>query len=699
MLSIVRATLLAFTGLALVPALARGQDQTSPVPSSPVPSAAPASGIGTETRLPALVVSATRSERTLADQPMSVTVVPREQILETPAQALDDVLRTTVGINLPLIASYQIHPTGNSFSMRGLGGIRGLVMLDGVPLNDPFFGYVQWSRVPMENIERVEVVRGASASIWGNYAMGGVVNIITRKPERTGFAASGGGGSYGTYRGDGSADVVLSDAVKIRGNFNAWGTSGFDQIQPAYGPMFAPTSFNAQTGQLAAYFDPDPTLSANVRVNVFNENQVLRSPLLTNNQQYYDIAGSLAKKLGWGDLTVTAFHQQSRAVSNTTATPAGTAFGFGEYVQGIHNTPVWSTGASAQLSGKVNDVVRLASIGVDFQQISGQDTTAILSQAGSQIRTDIGSGQQRFAGVFGQLDIFPVDSVEVLVSARFQNFVNFDGFDGAPGGQGMVPDSAQNSFDPRVSVLWTATPNLGLRAAAYTAFRAPNLDNLYRAFSTTSLVFLPNAQLTPERLKGVEAGFDLTYGPVTGQFTAFYQEVSNLITLRTLAPTELPAGFFFGTKNINAGKAIVQGIELQAGWQIMPGLKLDANYTTVSSKIVENQFDPASIGKQQSGIPTQQAAATLSWSDPRGWRAAARFRWIGQSWGDNANTLPLDSFTVFDVSAGYRFARGIEPFVEIQNLFNQYYIADNSGFGPPQQGTPLTVFAGLKVRF
>ena len=104
--------------------------------------------------------------------------------------------------------------------------------------------------------------------------------------------------------------------------------------------MFAPTSFNALNGQVAAYFDPDPTLSANLRVNVFSENQVLRSPLLTNNQQYYDLAANMTKKMGWGDLTVTAFHEQSRAVSNTTATPAGTAFGFGEYVQGVHNTPV-----------------------------------------------------------------------------------------------------------------------------------------------------------------------------------------------------------------------------------------------------------------------------------------------------------------------------------------------------------------------
>ena len=176
------ATLAAFVGLALIPALARGQDQTAPSTQS---APTPATGAGTELRLPPVVVSATRLERTLADQPMSVTVVPKEQIQETPAQSLDDVLRTTVGINVPLIASYQIHPTGNSFSMRGLGGIRGLVMLDGVPINDPFFGYVQWNRVPMENIDRVEVVRGAAASVWGNYAMGGVVNIITRKPDKT----------------------------------------------------------------------------------------------------------------------------------------------------------------------------------------------------------------------------------------------------------------------------------------------------------------------------------------------------------------------------------------------------------------------------------------------------------------------------------------------------------------------------------
>ena len=705
--SILKATAVAFAGLALVPALARAQTEvpSQAQPTTPAqPAAKPANeGASTEFRLAPVVVTATRSERTLVDQPMSVSVVRKEQIEQTPAYSLDDVLRTVPGINLPQTASYQAHPTANFISMRGLGGghhiVRALVMLDGVPINDPFFGYVQWNRVPMENIERVEVVRGGGSSLWGNYAMGGVINIITRAPDKKGFGASGGGGSYNTYRGDGFADFVLSDEIKVRANVNAWGTGGFNQIQPAYGPIYTPTSFNAVNGQVTAYFTPDSTFTGNVRVNVHGNNQTLFTPIQTNNQQIYDLAGSATKKFGGVDLTVTAFHEQSRFVTNNAATPFGVPTGFGEYLQNQHTTPVYSTGGSAQFSGQVNDIVRLVTLGVDAQRISGMDSALIYNQSGAVTQNYFGGGKQQFVGIFGQVDVFPVKNVEVLLSGRFQTFNNFDGFDGAPGGIGVAPTTTATSFDPRLSALWMVTPNLGLRTAAYSAFRAPSLDNLYRSFSVPFGIFLPNAQLVPEKLQGIEGGFDASWGPLSAQFTAYYQEVTNLITTRNLGPGQLPAGYFFGTQNINAGKAIVQGFEAQLGWQIAPGWKADVNYTTVSSKIVDNQYDPLSVGKQQAGIPTQQAAATLGYSDPRGWRVSSRMRWIGQNWGDNDNTLPLDSHTVFDVSAGYTIAKSAELFVDVQNLFNAYYIADNSGLNPPLQGTPFSIFAGLKARF
>ena len=98
-------------------------------PASPVATSAASS----------YVVTATRSDFASADQPLSATVVTGAQILETPAQSLDDVLRTVVGLNLPDYSSWAQHPTANTISMRGLGGYaRALVLRDGVPLNDPF---------------------------------------------------------------------------------------------------------------------------------------------------------------------------------------------------------------------------------------------------------------------------------------------------------------------------------------------------------------------------------------------------------------------------------------------------------------------------------------------------------------------------------------------------------------------------------
>ena len=124
---------------------------------------------------------------------MSVaTVVSREAIETSPSRTLDDVLRTVVGLNLPLGNSNVIQPLAtNHVSMRGLGGDRALVLLDGVPLNDPVTGYVQWNRAPLGTVEQVEIVRGAGASLFGNYAMGGTVN--TSRARSTGIASRQGG--------------------------------------------------------------------------------------------------------------------------------------------------------------------------------------------------------------------------------------------------------------------------------------------------------------------------------------------------------------------------------------------------------------------------------------------------------------------------------------------------------------------------
>lgn len=114
-----------------------------------------------------IVVTATRSARALADVPSSVSVITADQIAGTPARTIDDVLRRVPSVDLPIAGTNEQHPTNTIVSMRGLSGIRALVLLDGVPINDPFFGYVQWSEVPLQTIDRVEVVRGVARRCGG----------------------------------------------------------------------------------------------------------------------------------------------------------------------------------------------------------------------------------------------------------------------------------------------------------------------------------------------------------------------------------------------------------------------------------------------------------------------------------------------------------------------------------------------------
>ncbi len=138
--------------------------------------------------LETVTVTPTRTEQLVGTTAASVSVLTAEQIQDSPALVADDVLRRIPTFSLfRRTSSLSSHPTAQGVSLRGVGpsGVsRTLVLLDGVPFNDPFGGWVYWTRVPMESAERIEVVDGSTSSLYGNYAMGGVINIIGARPTR-----------------------------------------------------------------------------------------------------------------------------------------------------------------------------------------------------------------------------------------------------------------------------------------------------------------------------------------------------------------------------------------------------------------------------------------------------------------------------------------------------------------------------------
>src|SRR5205814_5158198 len=125
------------------------------------------------------------------DVPASVQVLTSDAIDSSPALLADDVLRQVPTFSLfRRTSGLAAQPTTQGVSLRGIGPSgqsRTLVLLDGVPFNDPFGGWVYWSRVPLVSVDRVEITEGTTSSLYGNYAMGGVINIITSRPTRRTF--------------------------------------------------------------------------------------------------------------------------------------------------------------------------------------------------------------------------------------------------------------------------------------------------------------------------------------------------------------------------------------------------------------------------------------------------------------------------------------------------------------------------------
>ncbi len=153
-----------------------------------------------------VVITANRTETRLGETPASIVTLSADEIKQTAAPTIDDALRQVAGFSLfRRTGSRNANPTAQGVSLRGVGASgasRSLILLDGVPLNDPFGGWVQWSRVPPIAVGRIEVLRGGASSLYGSDSLSGAVNILSKKVERKYiFSGETYGGTQNTFAG------------------------------------------------------------------------------------------------------------------------------------------------------------------------------------------------------------------------------------------------------------------------------------------------------------------------------------------------------------------------------------------------------------------------------------------------------------------------------------------------------------------
>ena len=171
-------------------------------------------------------MTATKTEKSIEDAPGTVTVVTGEEMklrnMDTLDNALDYIQGTFVKRNKGLMDSTS------AVRMRGFNGEQyTLVLLDGQPLNDAYTGGVEWGALPVEGIDRIEVVQGAASALYGGSAMGGVINIITKTPRELTASITGGYGTDNTRRYRMSVGDRFLDKLSLRVGYETESTDGY----------------------------------------------------------------------------------------------------------------------------------------------------------------------------------------------------------------------------------------------------------------------------------------------------------------------------------------------------------------------------------------------------------------------------------------------------------------------------------------
>ena len=649
-----------------------------------------------------MTVTASRTEARVSDTAASVAVLSAEDLSTTSALTLDDALRQVPGFSLlRRSGSRTANPTSQGVSFRGVGpsgASRAVVLADGVPINDPFGGYVYWGRVPREALSRIEVVQGGGSSLYGTDALGGVVNLITRDTRHTAlsFETSYGnqqtpnfslftGGSLFQWAAQLSAEVFHTDGYVLvdedqRGLIDTKAGSEHQTLDLTIERLLA------DTGRIF------------LRGSLFDEDRENGTPLQTNNTYIRQVilgadihstrAGSFSAR---GFALTQTYNQDFSSIAEDRNSEALTR---------SQRVPVQQVGVLTQWS-RAAGLRQTLVAGVDAREVRGASDE--LGFTGGNLTIGVGSGgRERTIGVFGQ-DIIRITPRWVLtLGVRGDRWRNYDALSTSRSLVGPTPanpvvtifkDRTETAFSPRVSLLHKLTENISLMVSGYRAFRAPTLNELYRSFRVGSVLTQANSNLRAERLTGGEAGasfaaFDRKLN-VRGTF--FWSEIVRPIANVTLSVT--PA--LITRQRQNLGRTRSRGMEVEAEARLTTTVILSGGYQFLDATVLSFPVNPVLEGLQIPQVPRHLGTFQVRYSNPRRLTVAFQGRSGSSQFDDDLNLFRLDPYFTLDMFASRSVGKGLEVFGALENLTGQRYDIGRTPvrtIGPP-------VLARIGIRF
>lgn len=582
-----------------------------------------------------VVVTATRTAVTADDALSSVTVITRADIERLQPASVLDLLTGLPGVNLT--QSGGLGQTSSLF-MRGTNSTHTLVLIDGVRIGSVTAGFASLEQIPVEQIERIEIVRGPRSSLYGADAIGGVIQIFTRHGQPDGGVApslsvtAGSHGLFGSEAGLSGGDAHAWYNVSLGGEY----TSGFPSCRMGAAEAMAgcfvddarDDAYRNWNGAAnAGYRWDNGTELAFTWLRSKSDVEYAGSPYggndAVNEQRVAGARLSFSPLEAW-KVTLNAGQSKDLKTSYYQGTYYGTYYPLAQtgYVNSRRNQFSWQ-----------NDIAltadQLLTVGVDYQQEHAASSTGYLADK----RDDTGTYAQ-YLGTFGRN--------EVQLSVRHDHNQQYGNHDTGAASWGY-------HFDH------------GLRVyASYgTAFHAPTFNDLY--YPPYYGIPSANPDLKPEKSRSAELGVAQQLGIWNWGVSAYQTRIDDLILLD---PSQNYVPF-------NVSKARIRGLEGQLGANL-DGWQVQGYLTLQQPKDVGNAGADANSGNLLPRRPERMARIDL---DRRFGAFGVGATWYaaGKSYDDAANAHRLGGYSTLALRASWHFTADWQVEARLANAFDRDY--------------------------
>jgi len=609
--------------------------------------------------IPVLKTSVNVTDSISESSPANISVLSNQTLETDPGVSLDDELRVIPGFSLlrrtsGVVASVTIQ----GLALRGLGlagPSRALVLWDGIPLNDPFGGWINWVRVDPNNVAEVDVTRGATTSVFGDLAMTGAVSIFTRPEEKNLIDVSQEGGTQGTLESHATYSWLGSN-LGFSMNARGFATDGYYVVpEDLRGPIDRPASNRFATGAPRIdWFSGENRLF--FKGDVLAELRNIGTSIDQESTTLGEFSGHFSREMKNDTFSMVGYYAREDFTAHYSEILNDRTV---EKLADLQYSPSKGGGGAAfwqhfqshwQVTGG-GDVEYVTGFSHDYSPFT---TT-----------TTVEGGDLLEHGLFAQAD-YRVGPVQFFGGIRYQ-----------------FTDARNNITAPNGGIAY-GRGILRLRGSLNRSFRVPTLNELYRPYRQGDILTLANPALVPETMNGGEFGFDLKGRDKRLSVTLFRNSITNFIEQPNISETATT----ITRERENVGDGINEGFEVSAQqhWRSWLG---SVGYLYADTKLTSGPL----AGLYVPEVPHHQGTAQVTYLH-RGTMLSGGVQAYSRVFDDQNNQFVDPGYAVLQFSGSQHVWRRLSATFDMENALDRYYVTEYTPV--VNNGEPRIIRVGLR---